>query len=219
VGVGWTLDYEMFFYLVFTLGLLLPLGLGLVGLTMIGAFLAAKFLGDETALSSFLADSVMLDFVLGMGLGELTRRFGLNRIMLVAIGASCLFVAIILMQAGIGLRIAKAGLPAVAVVAVALAVYPPRTGNAGRCALVLGGASYALYLFHPLVLSLTKAAFLQLNPWLDVLPVTVFSIYATLALLASLVAAILIRRHVELPLMRRCSRFGRRHVQSAVTSG
>jgi peptidoglycan/LPS O-acetylase OafA/YrhL len=209
VGVGWTLNYEMFFYLVFALGLIFPTskGLGFIVLTMVGSLVAARLIGSEAApLARFLANPVMLDFVLGMALGLLVAQIGLNRPVLLATAAAALVAVLVLPDAVAKLRFAKVGLPALALVSTALAIYPRTNATVARNVVAFGAASYALYLFHPLVLNLTKAMLLALGSSLSAPPLLVFIGYTLLALMASLVIALLLRTYVEVPMLRLCRR-------------
>lgn len=127
VGVGWTLNYEMFFYLVFGVGLLFPiavgLGLGLVVLVMVGSFLGAALApSDEPAVVRFLADPIVLDFLLGVGFAQLLRVQGFRRPVMLRTSAAALVAATFLLGLVRGSRFVVAGLPALAVVSAALAL-------------------------------------------------------------------------------------------------
>lgn len=209
VGVGWTLNYEMFFYLVFALGLLLPKGKGLclVVLIMVGSFLTASLFGAGLgSIAHFLANSVVLDFLLGLGLAQVVHLTGLRRPVLLLTSAAALVASVLLPNLIGGMRFILVGLPALAVLSATLALYPSRSGLFGPAVLTLGAASYALYLFHPLVLNLTKAAMLHISPAVTVMPIHLFGVYAIGALLLSVVGALLVRTHLELPLLRLCRR-------------
>lgn len=209
VGVGWTLNYEMFFYLVFGVGLLFPIGvgLGLVVLVMVGSFLGAALApSDGPASVRFLADPIVLDFLLGVGFAQLLRVKGFRRPVMLWTSAAALAAAAFLLGLVGESRFIVAGLPALAVVSAALALYPRTTGPFGPAVLALGAASYALYLFHPLVLSLTKAAMVQVGSGLGLPPIQLFGVYAATAMLLSVAVALLVRAKLELPLLRLCRR-------------
>lgn len=221
VGVGWTLNYEMMFYMIFAIGLLFRTGIGLVviSVAMVGAYVAVRILGsDNHPLGQFVANSVLLDFLVGVGLGQVVRQFGLKRTVLLVTAAAALLAALILPGSFGTMRFVKAGLPALAILSVALALYPTPTGRLGRWALLLGAASYALYLAHTLVINVIKAAMKDVALAFDLVPVLAFGLYAGLALVLSIVAALLLQKYVEVPMLRTCRRLGSSAPASALPS-
>jgi exopolysaccharide production protein ExoZ len=155
VFVGWTLNCEMAFYVLFAAGLALRRrGLG-VALTF-AALLAAVAWGQWTRPSDpvqlFYTAPMVLEFGFGMLLGLAWPHLPRRRAPALAL-ASAAAVAFVLMLAGPGLwpggeRLLIFGLPAVVIVAAALAL--ERSGLALRWAWTrqLGNASYAIYLSH-----------------------------------------------------------------------
>ncbi|MBE7244022.1 MAG: acyltransferase [Actinomycetospora chiangmaiensis] len=216
-GLGWTLNAEMFFYALFALGL----GFGLRGaVAWLGVvLLALAATGTLLPLPlplAFWADPVVLEFLLGAGLG-LARTSGLRapggmRLALAGLGLlGFLFAGRLLAGAEEVPGLARpllAGLPALALVAAA-AIGPER-GTAGvaplpnplpwplRALSRLGDASYALYLVHPFALRAGREALLRLGLaprlplWGSLLAMTLLAV----------VAAILVHRLVERPLTR-----------------
>ena len=161
-SIGWTLDCEMFFYLAFALGLPFRRRFGVP--LVAGGLLGLVLLGTLVTLPQplrFLANPILIDFLLGMGLGtlylarwRLAPRLALAALLL----AAALFAAATL--AGFNAvpnvpdrfpRWIAWGVPAALLFAGAVL----REGRAAapRPALVLlGDASYALYLVHVLVI-------------------------------------------------------------------
>jgi exopolysaccharide production protein ExoZ len=74
---GWTLNYEMMFYVVFALGLTLPryIALAVVGTTLCAFSVLAPFCPSKTL--AYLASPIVLWFLLGMGLAVVWRWFKL----------------------------------------------------------------------------------------------------------------------------------------------
>jgi peptidoglycan/LPS O-acetylase OafA/YrhL len=74
---GWTLNYEMMFYVVFAVGLTLPSNLALptVGAALVSFIIAGSIFG--TGAVAYLASPIVLWFVLGMGLAAIWRRFAI----------------------------------------------------------------------------------------------------------------------------------------------
>jgi exopolysaccharide production protein ExoZ len=204
---GWTLNYEMFFYLVFAVLLLvrrsrrLPLAVALFGaLAALGTLTGAA----RESWLGFYTSPLMLEFVAGMVLGELHARSGwLDR--LGQRGAALAIAGgLALLLAGPELaptlpRFVLFGVPAAAVVAGMLALDALGAVRENRLFLLLGNASYSLYLVHPFVLSALSQFWRKAH--LDTLPGGL-ALFALLAVLLCSLLAVLSYRLVELPLAR-----------------
>ncbi len=222
VGVGWTLNYEMFFYLVVALLLVLPGERSRAGVA--GALAALVVAGliwpQATVAAQFYTHPLLLEFVAGAGLAQLWlqapalserlwRNFGL--------GALGLGIAGLILQARVhpddvlaAGRVIWWGLPALAVVAGAMAL--ERGGWRADAAplMTLGAASYALYLFHPFVLQvIARLAEVREMAGLHAMMVAAF------ALFLSQVLAILLHLRVERPLGQLLRRAPRHHAAMA----
>jgi peptidoglycan/LPS O-acetylase OafA/YrhL len=205
LAVGWTLNYEMFFYAIFALGLSfrLPVGLAVISIIMTGLFTLASWLGRRVdyPVVMFLADSISLEFLFGIGIGLLIRRFGINGVILLCTAAVALAAALLAPSPADATRAVKAGLPACALICVTLATFSLPTGLLGRWMLTMGEASYALYLGHTLVLNLTKGVVKSAVASYDLDPTIVFALYAATAFALAAAAALLLRRYCELPVL------------------
>lgn len=163
LGVGWTLNYEMFFYCIFAAALLFKRPAGLVFLFSVLAGLVAlgtvsKPLLDTSpphTLFGFWTDPVILLFAAGVAIGLIPKtayRWAGGR-HLRAIG-----VLILAYAAAFLLAVGSYPIPLVwqvggwvlciLAVLVSVAERPARSGIAGRIGAQLGDISYALYLFH-----------------------------------------------------------------------
>lgn len=168
VAVGWTLNFEMFFYLVFALALSVGgvarrswlVALSIAGCVALGAVLAPT----NAALRAFTSP-LMLEFVFGIGLAYLWERrsklqpssalgFALIGLGVLALGA-VLFGARPETMTG-QLRFVWFGLPAVSIVFGSLVLEAARRSVTNRLWLLQGDASYSLYLIHPLVLQVGR---------------------------------------------------------------
>ena len=200
---GWTLNYEMYFYLLFALTLPWVASAGrrvlaLSAALLLGLFLARTF-GDVRlhAWVAFLADPIVLEFAFGMTLAWGVRRFGpLPRPL--AGGLALVGVVALIATAPLGARVVCAGGSAVAMV-LALASYPELRSHAGRALTRLGDASYTLYLIQPFVIGVlwvgwrgTPLASGVAGAWS----------FIGLSLLASALVALPIHRWIEQPLTR-----------------
>ncbi len=159
--LGWTLDYEMFFYIAFAVFLLLPARFFVSSLTIF--FVALVGLGAALVPTpgafAFWSDPIILEFVFGVWIGALFvqgERLSTGRML--ALTAAALAFFVISNRSGDSaaglMRLAVRGVPSALLVA-AVALWVKSTAKGGRlmAALVmLGDASYALYLSHPWVM-------------------------------------------------------------------
>lgn len=166
--LGWTLNYEMFFYVVFTAAIALSFrfravmaAIALGGLIVLGWLLAPA---DPVA--AFYTRDIMLEFLFGMGIGWLYvsgRLPKLPAFYLPIFGLVCLVWANFtasydVMQSPI--RGLIWGVPAAGVLVLALGLHAFR-GRAGRVLKGLGDASYTIYLFHLFPLSVLRMAWVK----------------------------------------------------------
>ena len=209
-SLGWTLNYEMFFYALFATAIMLRRAIAvatvtavLVLLVLIGEAVHRTGLAPPAALE-FWSDPIVLEFAFGMGLA-LLRAEGLRlslpmRALLAA--AAVLLLHLDLAQPD-GLIVLPPlvayGGPAALLVAASALGHTRKAGpRVERLVAALGDASYALYLVHPFIvrplrLVVIAAGFAGIGAAWG---------YVALALIASVVAALLIHRRFERPLMR-----------------
>ncbi len=156
LGLGWTLNYEMFFYLAMTPFLLLPRVAAVAGCAAALCLLVTfgQTVGFGTLPLQFWSDPIVLEFVFGMGLAlAVSRGFGLPGWARVALVAVAVVWLNRLAGGPIAGRAVSFGLPGAMRVAAAVSnPRPDRMGTAARGLMRLGDASYAMYLFHPFVM-------------------------------------------------------------------
>ncbi|EWY37089.1 hypothetical protein N825_21830 [Skermanella stibiiresistens SB22] len=208
LGVGWTLNYEMGFYALFALTLVLRRRLGilvttivLAGLVTVGA--AFKPLSDTSSpltAFTFLTDPIILLFVAGMMLAVCERgmpslRQRINKPVLVA--STVMFATIGITVAWLGAYpfplASQAAVYFMAVVCIGLCVFGDMRGGSHsviRLARFLGDASYSIYLFHFFAI----VAVGRTIPWAD--PV----VFVGISSIAATAAGVLIYLTVEVPL-------------------
>ena len=220
-SLGWTLNYEMFFYALFAISLAFPRRRAVPGL--IGALILTVALGQVFAPLpqplTFWSDPIILEFAFGMALGWASAEgvffnrpfrlgFAVAGVALLALGAA---------QAGQLSALPRPlayGLPAALLVASAALASPRRRRVEVpliRWGVILGDASYALYLLHPFVIRalrelVTRTAIGGLvGPWAFVM----------LSILCAAVAAIGVNRVFERPITRATRRLLERPATSA----
>lgn len=153
LGAGWSLCFEMLFYAGFAMALgvraALPVGL------FAAAFLLAPFSG--CALISYLGSPLVLEFLAGVAIAHLPlrNRLGLPLLLLgiVWLTAAPMDYSDIVYGNLAFFRVGAWGVPA------ALIVYASRNledhfGRLFDFPVLLGNASYAIYLFHQLVIGM-----------------------------------------------------------------
>ncbi len=153
LGLGWTLNYEMFFYAAFAPFLVLRRGLA-VGVLVLGfcAFVSfGQVFGFGNTQLAVWSNPIILEFAAGMGLALLEARgFALTRGARLGLILAAVVALHFALLAPPGLRALTYGLPAAALAAAA--VFGSQPGGGSRFLVRLGDASYAMYLFHPFVM-------------------------------------------------------------------
>jgi exopolysaccharide production protein ExoZ len=159
--VGWTLNYEMFFYLSFAMVLIFDRNLAVVVISML--LCAFGLWGRSLALPgplSVLADPIILEFVFGM-LVALAYQGGLKlpkpaALCLIMVGFCVIAASAIVDFASLS-RVVVWGIPSACIVAGSVFVGDPVYPNfVWRALGYVGTCSYSLYLTHGLVMNIPK---------------------------------------------------------------
>jgi exopolysaccharide production protein ExoZ len=156
LGQGWTLNYEMFFYVSFAAVLMAP-DRWRAPILAVGAILlvALAQVAPLPPVLEFYGQPIILEFIFGVMLGRLYPSIPHAPLW----GGLCVIAAFaFLFGAQIDTqttwRSLSAGVPAALIVGGVLLMGPWGERNLGRPSLVLlGNASYALYLSHPFVVN------------------------------------------------------------------
>ncbi|MFC0219988.1 acyltransferase family protein [Pseudochelatococcus lubricantis] len=165
---GWTLNYEMFFYLLFGAALLIPdRGRVIAVSVLLCAIVSLQALNPSPdTLLSFYTSSIILEFLLGIWIGvwhlrERRRPTVHLSLALLAGGFAAMSVLPTLWPELP--RLIGFGLPAAVIVAAALRLEQAGGIPDWRGLRLLGDASYSLYLSHPLVLSAASRIWKQMG--------------------------------------------------------
>ena len=176
LNVGWTLNFEMFFYLLFGLAFMVRQRHHLLLVTA-ALLLVSEVLSRLGVLSHFYNNGIIYEFLLGIGIGVLYRR-GLVReglwLPLAVLGVA----AYAIYHLDASQRLLHWGLPSALVVLAFVALEPYFQGS--RVLKALGDCSYSVYLIHVLVLYAGWFASERLN----------LSPYAVFALCVPLIAGL-----------------------------
>jgi exopolysaccharide production protein ExoZ len=164
LNVGWTLNYEMLFYLLFSTVFLFkqrhrPL------IVAAALFAVCEVLARSGLISRFYGNDIVYEFLLGIGIGILYRKGWIKEgVWLPCLGVAAALVAIY--HLGPEERLLNWGLPSALIVMSCIAMEPVFRGN--HLLKVLGDCSYSVYLLHVLVLyaGWLASQHYQLNPYL-----------------------------------------------------
>jgi peptidoglycan/LPS O-acetylase OafA/YrhL len=176
VAVGWTLSYEMFFYLAFAVVLLFPRWMLVPSLAVWAASTVVLFaLHTEPTMKAtpaghlalpLYASPLALEFIAGCVIALLVRR-GVTTLAATALVSGIAGLVIAGGYVGVNwpndahfglMRTAVFGGPAALIVYGAIALERQVRASAGKALVFLGDASYAMYLTHMYVLWLIAAA-------------------------------------------------------------
>lgn len=211
LGVGWTLNYEMWFYAAFAL--MLHLSMWHRIMTMAVVFLVLFAIGHlsthDGEVSEYLRSSITFDFLAGMLIYALYRK-GFRHSVLHALGLICSAAALFAWSVSQGdpapaLRFLMWGMPAAIVVFAALSL-PEVKGGAGRLIVLLGDASYSTYLSHLFTIGAVYAVARHFSG-------LSFGVVVTASFIASLIVGVGAYRMVEQPLLHASRRGVRRWLQ------
>ncbi|MBN8874199.1 MAG: acyltransferase [Rhodospirillales bacterium] len=161
--VGWTLTYEMMFYLLVTLALAIRVPLLRIAVPALLAFSAlAVFAQPGWPPIADFANTIVLEFLAGVLIGMAIQR---DRIVPEPLGWVLLlggFAALLLMPVGSGvLRPLTWGVPAAAIVLGAVGLEHRLASRLPRWLLAAGDASYSTYLTHGFVVPLVGVLVLR----------------------------------------------------------
>jgi exopolysaccharide production protein ExoZ len=200
LSLGWTLNYEMFFYLLAAVALAWrwPRAAGILTGLLLALALAGWLFAPETTAARFWTGSILLEFGFGVLIALWWQRHGHRHRPKIAGVLFLSGVAALVLLHGSGLpRFLGAGLPAGMMVAGPVLFLSRGGGAAGRIGVALGDASYALYLSHRFVLRLATLALLPLMPATG----TGLWLFVALVTLTATGLSLLVFRHIERPVL------------------
>ncbi len=199
--LGWTLNYEMMFYLVFAACMLLPARVGIPSIFAVIATLALAGMAVAPSASAplvFWTRPIIVEFLLGILVGLVTLRRirlgGMPAMILLVGGLGGLWIASVLELTDTALRFVAVGLPAVAIVAGSAMGPQLGQGTMTRLLRLGGDASYALYLSHPFVINAVAMA------WRHV-PVANGHAYLAVTMVVALIVAVAVHLLIERPIL------------------
>jgi exopolysaccharide production protein ExoZ len=206
VKSGWTLDYEMFFYFVFAMSMLINdrhrilLTCSFLSLLVIIGVYQFPWLPAEL---QFYGNDILLEFVAGMLLCRFYQTGNLQPVRFIKICLLAIGILLIIVQPSaevLAWRSIKFGIPAVWLVAGMLSFerFIPEL----RLPLLLGNASYSIYLSHFVGIAILR----YLYPRLGIPTAGLFSTLAfvSISLIVGSLCGIISHVWIEKPLLKLC---------------
>jgi len=202
--VGWTLNFEMFFYV--AIGLVMIMRLSMLKWTpVVLVLMAAASLVKQPSWPvclQFWADPIIIEFAFGLFIGAHAQKIStLPTRWAWSVLSICLVLAIwaaTVETSAVEWRVLLYGIPAAMIVAACIILEKDFRSKKWQTAGMLGDTSYSLYLSHPFVLPVVALLVSRL-PLSR--PVAGY-LYYVLALLACVAAAYMVHKLIELPLTR-----------------
>jgi peptidoglycan/LPS O-acetylase OafA/YrhL len=213
LGGGWTLNYEMYFYVVFAISLALSSKRAtMIAVAILIPVIMAVQLTDlkSNPIAAFYGDPIVLEFVFGMIAFHIVRELEARRsrrpphsveklLLAFLIVAGLLMLAFTHELFGEAPRWIVSGIPSFVIVVSAILLerlYDLKVTN--RAAVAIGDASYVLYLVHAYIVFGVIRLVIRSRHFSD--PVGQL---ATIGLMAvSAIIAILVYRYFEQPILR-----------------
>jgi peptidoglycan/LPS O-acetylase OafA/YrhL len=194
-SLGWTLNYEMFFYVVFAACIVLPRrrAVAAIALLLGSAIALHRLMPPQATALVFWTDGMLLEFLLGMGVAVIAAKgVALPSPIRVGLGMTAMILLIIAHRYGIASGPVTTGVPMSLLVTAAVLGRPVRVPSV---LLLLGDASYALYLVHPFAMRPVGLIWQHLHLVGPVLA----SIYAGTVLLLAMIGAVGVHLWFERP--------------------
>lgn len=217
LGQGWTLNYEMFFYVAFALTLLVARGRALlVCLLFLGLVAFGALAGPIPVDRAFWFEPILIEFVIGVALAAnrhrlptLSRRTAIG---LISFGLIWFLVVPVGDPLNGWHRLLERGLPSALIVFATLQVRNPPSAVTRGTLPLLGDASYALYLSHTFVTNIVVIA------W-DKIGLQSPMLFVLVGFAGSIAASVMVFMLIERPVLRLMTRAYQRSVIGRWLSG
>lgn len=146
-GVGWTLNFEMFFYLVFAMAIWINVKpLYFASAVLVTCIVLSYFREENWPAITFLFDTIVINFVWGLVIAECRHR-GLAVKFIPAVAFVIFGITFVFFPPHVDLF----GIQYLALVAGVVFLEPMLRGRLAQLLIFGGDSSYSLYLVHPTV--------------------------------------------------------------------
>lgn len=203
IGPGWTLAYEVYFYLCFAVSLLFGMrrGLALLTIYFVASVAAGLLVPGLKESAPLLTNGLLLEFMLGCWLGYAFLK-GVTipaPVALIAVAAGfAAFAAGVYLDYDRLPSVVSFGVPSLLIVSGALMLERFLKGRLARWLSMLGDSSYFLYLAHILLLDMIMAVL----PVLRGVSIMQANLVAVPLAVACLIVADRGHRMIEVPLLK-----------------
>jgi exopolysaccharide production protein ExoZ len=201
LGQGWTLNYEMFFYVVFAFALFLPKNRGLIFSMLTLALLSifGAYFSSENLILKFYTNPILLYFISGMVVAVIAKEVSIKtndskKWILLSVFFMFLFLPIKRYASGNAFTSSSILLVFVCIY-LAVSYKVSRVGRVNALLEQLGNASYSTYLFHGFVLGALKFISMKVEPSQPVL----FLLFILFAVFAANAVGLVIHTYIEKP--------------------
>jgi peptidoglycan/LPS O-acetylase OafA/YrhL len=211
LGVGWTLNFEMYFYLVFALLLVAPakLFLPLLSFVMLAGIALGEWFGMNNFLLSVVTSPLVIEFLIGCLIGVIymkgvvISRFPATLLLLAGIVGFIFGSTPLLASIGLDVghpvgdyeRLVKWGVPAGLLITGIVYLEQLKAIRINRLLVELGDSSYSLYLTHIFVINAVGVLWIRLFH-------EHYNAYMAFAFIASIVVGHLAYLLIEKPVTR-----------------
>lgn len=156
VIVGWTLDYEMYFYVLFALALFFRTGLAWLAGVMLLSVVAGIIFAPTHPWPQLLTSPMLLEFLAGMGIAQIALRRvpAYAGALAVVIGCALLALSVTFPEVN---RSIRWGIPMALIVLGSLWLRKEFRGGFGNMLVAAGDASYSIYLTQAFTLPAVAA--------------------------------------------------------------
>lgn len=199
LGVGWTLTFEMFFYFIFTVALLLrakPIWFCAIVFTVCALGNIAR--PDDWAPALVYLNPIVLYFLVGMAIGRWVQDRSNRRLIAWMTYILILWLVIPFADGEFSKYDLSSLIRHICVSVLVIVVVASErwiNGRLPKAVIYMGDASYTLYLFHPLIAPVVPVV-------LAMIGVQVAGLSVVLSILAAVLGAALVFRFVERPVTR-----------------
>jgi peptidoglycan/LPS O-acetylase OafA/YrhL len=200
LALGWTLNYEIFFYLACALSMLHRRSTAILAAGLILLAMLSPLVPREQFVLRFWTDPIILDFVAGLALAKLfLDGYRITPSAAAAILSVAAGLSVLVANAATGLALPRPialGVPAVMICA-AFALSPDFFGGGplGKALRLAGDASYALYLSHPFTIAIVAICWKPFGP-------SNLLLFILVASAAAIAVSVLLHLRVEKPWLR-----------------
>lgn len=159
---GWTLNYEMFFYFVFSASFLFKRKLIFLGAIFVSLVLLGFVVKSESAVFLTYTNSLLLEFLAGVLIGKcytegwLSRVSVLNASSLIFLSVLFFAISMFFFNDGESDRVIKWGGPSLLLIIGVISLEIHNKIHVKKLFIFVGDASYSIYLLHILALGLLR---------------------------------------------------------------